>query len=113
VFPKFSPDAVTRITVWKRYNDLRKLSKGLEEIHKNLYLKGEFPKFPKPTVFGRFEYDVVEERRKAILSLLNFAALHSQLFASKLFVQFFEVARICLQNGSIMASRFISSFWAI
>lgn len=91
VFPKSFPESATKITVWKRYSDFKKLHKELEQIFKQLYLKGEFPEFPKAKVFGRFEHEVVEERRKAALLLLEFTANHLQLFTSKAFIQFFEV----------------------
>lgn len=60
-------------------------------IHRQLYLHGEVPKFPEGRLFGRFEYEVVEERRKSAIALLQFAATHSQLFTSKVFNKFFEV----------------------
>lgn len=91
VFPRSFPESATKITVWKRYSDFRKLHKELEIIFKQLYLKGEFPLFPKAKVFGRFEHEVVEERRKAALVLLEFTANYTQLFTSKPFMLFFEV----------------------
>ncbi|CAL8139492.1 unnamed protein product [Orchesella dallaii] len=90
VFPKSFPEGATKIVVWKRYSDFKKLHKELELIFKQLYLKGEFPPFPKAKVFGRFEHEVVEERRNAALLLLQFTANHTQLFTSKAFMQFFE-----------------------
>ncbi|ODM99713.1 Ribosomal protein S6 kinase delta-1 [Orchesella cincta] len=90
VFSKSFPESATKIVVWKRYSDFKKLHKELEQIFKQLYLKGEFPAFPKAKVFGRFEHEVVEERRNAALILLQFTANHTQLFTSKAFMQFFE-----------------------
>jgi sorting nexin-15 len=95
VFSKGHPEGVTCITVWKRYNDFKKLFKELQLIHHQLHLFGTFPTFPKGTLFGRFENDIIEERRQAALGLLQFAALYPQLYTSKVFSKFFEVKINC------------------
>ncbi|XP_069689420.1 ribosomal protein S6 kinase delta-1 isoform X2 [Periplaneta americana] len=90
VFPKASPEAVTRVVVWKRYNDFKKLHQELKIKHQNLYLQDKFPAFAKAKFFGRFEDDVIEERRKCAVSLLEFIGDHPPLFTSNVFVKFFE-----------------------
>ncbi|XP_054714301.1 ribosomal protein S6 kinase delta-1-like [Uloborus diversus] len=90
VFPKNSVEAVSEVTVWKRYNDFKKLHKALSSIHQSLYLKDTFPTFAKARFFGRFEESVIEERRQSALSLLKFAASYPPLFTSQVFVKFFE-----------------------
>ncbi|CAB3364976.1 Hypothetical predicted protein [Cloeon dipterum] len=90
VYPVSSPEAVTKMVVWKRYNDFKKLHRELQSRHEKLYLKGAFPPYCKPSVFGRFEEEVVEERRMCALKLLEFAAEHVALFTSQVFVKFFE-----------------------
>ncbi|XP_059490241.1 ribosomal protein S6 kinase delta-1 [Neocloeon triangulifer] len=90
VYPVSSPEAVTKVVVWKRYNDFKKLHRELQSRHEKLYLKGTFPPFSKPSLFGRFEEEVVDERRLAALSILEFAAEHVALFTSQVFVKFFE-----------------------
>ncbi|CAG7725068.1 unnamed protein product, partial [Allacma fusca] len=115
VFPRTFPEGVTTLVAWKRYNDFKKLYKELQTIHKDLHLSGEFPKFPKarPFGFGRFDYEIVEERKKSAYALLEFAATHSQLFTSKVFVQFFEhgyhvkeqVVHVVGDQGDAVANR--------
>jgi len=41
--------------------------------------------------FSRFEDDVIEERRKCAVALLEFIGNHPPLFTSNIFVKFFEV----------------------
>jgi len=41
--------------------------------------------------FSRFEDDVIEERRKCAVTLLEFIGNHPPLFTSNVFVKFFEV----------------------
>jgi hypothetical protein len=53
VFPKGSPEAVTKVIVWKRYNDFKKLHKELKTKHQKLYLQDKFPVFAKAKFFGR------------------------------------------------------------
>ncbi|XP_076314285.1 ribosomal protein S6 kinase delta-1 [Tachypleus tridentatus] len=90
VFPKNSFESVSQVIVWKRYNDFKVLHKALLTIHRNLHLKGKFPPFAKSRFFGRFEGEIIEERRKSALALLEFAAQHPPLFTSQVFVKFFE-----------------------
>ncbi len=98
------PEAATKITVIKRYNDLRKLHASLSAAHKALYLKGEFPILPKedsggggwkkglgikkkPKITSPAE---VETKRKACLQMLEFAASYPPLFDSQALVDFFS-----------------------
>ncbi|KAH6933062.1 hypothetical protein HPB50_011738 [Hyalomma asiaticum] len=90
VFPKNSVEAASQVVVWKRYSDFRKLYKALLHLYQGLHLKGNFPKFAKASYFGRFDEETVEERRKAALCLLDFAAQYPVLFNSQVFVKFFE-----------------------
>ncbi|XP_075223191.1 ribosomal protein S6 kinase delta-1 [Lycorma delicatula] len=90
VFPKKHPEAVTKIVVWKRYNDFKKLHKELKLKYQKLQLPDKFPPFVKAKFFKRFEDDVIEERRQAALVLLEFVAQHSSLFTSDVFVKFFQ-----------------------
>ncbi|XP_054259452.1 ribosomal protein S6 kinase delta-1 [Macrosteles quadrilineatus] len=90
VYPKKYPEAITTITIWKRYNDFKKLHKELKARHKKLNISDEFPSFVKAKFFSRFEADVVEERRQAAFTLLDYVAQHPLLFTSDVFVKFFE-----------------------
>lgn len=95
VFPKNSVEAASQVVVWKRYSDFRKLYKALLHLYQGLHLKGNFPKFAKASYFGRFDEETVEERRKAALCLLDFAAQYPVLFNSQVFVKFFENSQEC------------------
>ncbi|GLH16574.1 Ribosomal protein S6 kinase delta-1, partial [Gryllus bimaculatus] len=90
VFPKGSPEASTKVIVWKRYNDFKKLHTELHQKHKKLYLQGKFPAFAEAKFFRRFEEEVIEERRKCATVLLEFIGAHPPLFTSNAFVKFFE-----------------------
>ena len=47
IFPAGFPEASTKLELNKKYSDFQKLQKSLSDIHKNLYLKGNFPTLPK------------------------------------------------------------------
>lgn len=53
VFPKKHPEAVTKIVVWKRYNDFKKLHKELKLKYQKLQLTDKFPPFVKAKFFKR------------------------------------------------------------
>ncbi|KAG8146625.1 putative Sorting nexin-15 protein [Naja naja] len=62
-----------KIVVWKRYSDFKKLHADLAYTHRNLFRRMEdFPAFPRAQVFGRFDPEVIEERRKAAEDMLHF-----------------------------------------
>ncbi|XP_070807617.1 sorting nexin-15 [Pituophis catenifer annectens] len=70
---KANPDDTKEIVVWKRYSDFKKLHADLAYTHRNLFRRMEdFPAFPRAQVFGRFEPEVIEERRKAAEDMLHF-----------------------------------------
>ena len=92
LFPVGFPEAGTKLTTTKRYSEFQKLHKALLQIHKNLYLSGTFPTLPKTSYFKRFQPEVLKQRREKCLELLNFAADHSQLYNSRVFVDFFSSA---------------------
>ncbi|CAG7734336.1 unnamed protein product [Allacma fusca] len=68
VFPRTFPEGVTTLVVWKRSPNFQK-----QDLSVLVALT-----------------EIVEERKKSAYSLLEFAPTHSQLFTSKIFVQFFE-----------------------
>uniref|UniRef100_UPI00358E0EA8 sorting nexin-15-like isoform X2 n=1 Tax=Myxine glutinosa TaxID=7769 RepID=UPI00358E0EA8 len=91
VFSQKRPADVQETVVWRRYSDFRKLHRDLLYIHRNLFRKEEeFPTFPKPTMFGRFEEAVIKERRKSAEELLRFASTITALHNSKQLKSFFE-----------------------
>ncbi len=89
------PEASTRLTVTKTFSEVRKFRAALCAIHRGLHLKGVVPELP-PVLRGskesRLDPEVVEVRRRAILQLLDFAALHPPLFNSQCFVEFFSTS---------------------
>ncbi|KAK3922963.1 Ribosomal protein S6 kinase delta-1 [Frankliniella fusca] len=90
VYPRNCPEAKTEVVVWKRYKEFQRLYKDLKIRHEKLYLKDQFPSFSEPRLFGRFESDVIEERRSTAQDLLDFTAKHPPLFTSQFCVKFFE-----------------------
>ncbi|XP_065264408.1 sorting nexin-15 [Emys orbicularis] len=88
---KTNPEDVKQITVWKRYSDFKKLHGDLSYIHRNLFRRmEEFPTFPKAQVFGRFEPEVIEERRKAAEAMLRFTVHIPALNNSPQLEEFFR-----------------------
>lgn len=88
---KTNPEDVKEIVVWKRYSDFKKLHGDLAYIHRNLFRRlEEFPPFPKAQVFGRFEPEVIEERRKAAETMLRFTVHIPALNNSPQLKDFFQ-----------------------
>lgn len=85
---------MSKVSVWKRYNDFKKLHLELSSLHKRLGIKEAFPTFPKSRYFGRFEAEVVEERKKYALKFLEFVGRHSYLYTSDTFITFFESSHV-------------------
>lgn len=83
---------MSKVSVWKRYNDFKKLHSELSHLYKRLGTKESFPTFPKSKYFGRFEAEVVEERKKYALKFLEFVGRYSYLYSSDIFITFFETS---------------------
>lgn len=92
MFLKFSHQQVSKVSVWKRYNDFKRLHSELSNLHKRLGIKESFPIFPKSKYFGRFEAEVIEERKKYSLKFLEFVGRYSYLYSSDIFIRFFETS---------------------
>ncbi|XP_064211866.1 ribosomal protein S6 kinase delta-1 isoform X2 [Tribolium castaneum] len=92
LYPESCPDAITKITVWKRFNDFKKLHREIKVLHNKLNIKEKFPSLPTSTYFKRFSDETVQERRQSILNFLEYVGYHSQLFTSSEFVKFFETS---------------------
>lgn len=65
------PEALTCLTVWKRYNDIKTLLKFIKKRHKAERLSGIVPSLTNHTFFKRFEADVITERKLFIIRLLG------------------------------------------
>ncbi|KAG6458428.1 hypothetical protein O3G_MSEX010856 [Manduca sexta] len=90
LFPISSPEAVTLVSVWKRYSDVQRLHKSMRSLHAGLHLRGTFPTLPNYSYFKRFQREVIEERARTIKALLEFVAEHRLLFTSTDFVNFLQ-----------------------
>lgn len=53
VYRKRYPESATKIVIWKRYNDFKKLHKELKIRHQKLHLGDKFPPFVKAKFFKR------------------------------------------------------------
>ncbi|XP_038074730.1 ribosomal protein S6 kinase delta-1-like isoform X1 [Patiria miniata] len=89
-FSLAKPEEIVETVVWKRYNDFKKLHKALAQLHFNLRRPEKFPVFAKAKFFGRFDDDVVEERRQSALKLLEFVAKITPLTRNHFFRSFFK-----------------------
>lgn len=78
------------MTVWKRYNDVKKLRKYIVQRHKELQLRGQVPEHKDEGFFRRFDPAVIQSRKEHILRLLDFISQHPALYKCHAFVQFFE-----------------------
>lgn len=76
--------------VWKRYSEFRKLHSEMKFLHSKAQIWESFPSFSKRKIFGRFEDEVVEERKLCALNLLEFVGRHSILCKSEVFEKFFS-----------------------
>ncbi|XP_072753643.1 ribosomal protein S6 kinase-like 1 [Anoplolepis gracilipes] len=94
VFLRSSHEELSKVSVWKRYNDFKKLYLELSSLHKRIGIKEAFPVFPKSKYFGRFEAEVVEERKRYVLKFLEFVGRHSYLYSSDTFITFFETSHV-------------------
>ncbi|XP_044263712.1 ribosomal protein S6 kinase delta-1 isoform X2 [Tribolium madens] len=92
LYPESCPDAITKITVWKRFNDFKKLHREIKVLHNKLNIKDKYPSLPTSSYFKRFSEETVQERRQSILNFLEYVGYHSQLFTSSEFVKFFETS---------------------
>ncbi|XP_055613343.1 ribosomal protein S6 kinase delta-1 [Uranotaenia lowii] len=90
VFPRHLPEALTSITLWKRFSDVKQLYKDLARKHRERHLAGRVPVLTEKTYFKRFDVKVIEQRKRYILELLTFAGQDPVLFQSYPFVRFFE-----------------------
>ncbi|XP_059619927.1 ribosomal protein S6 kinase delta-1-like [Phlebotomus argentipes] len=88
VFPRFVPEALSCVTVWKRFSEIKTLHKEIHRRHRALKLSGKVPKLEDRYFFRRFDAEVIGERRQYIIELLEFVAMHPALYTSEVFVKF-------------------------
>ncbi|XP_063705393.1 ribosomal protein S6 kinase delta-1 [Culicoides brevitarsis] len=93
IIPKNTPEALSCITVNKRFREVCKFYK--EICRKACEAKIDLTKIPKlknSTYFKRFSPEVIEERKNYIISLLNFIGDNPVLYRSEAFVKFFDTS---------------------
>lgn len=81
---------MTCLTVWKRFNEIKRLRKNITKRHKELHLRGTVPDIVEHNYFKRFDPAVIQERKEYILKLLDFIAQQPCLYKSHAFIHFFE-----------------------
>lgn len=101
VFPVDIPEALTCLTVWKRFNDIKALLKAIKKRHKNEHLNGTVPTLNNHTYFKRFEADVITERKLFIIRLLDFIGQHPALYKSQIFQDFFTTTQTMPSDDSL------------
>ncbi|XP_052901773.1 ribosomal protein S6 kinase delta-1 isoform X2 [Anopheles moucheti] len=89
VFPRSHPEGLTRVTLWKRFSEVKKLYKELVQRHRERHLAGTVPALAEHSYFKRFDPAVIEERKQYILQLLEFAGQEPLLYRSHAFLNFF------------------------
>ncbi|XP_053667642.1 ribosomal protein S6 kinase delta-1 [Anopheles marshallii] len=89
VFPRSHPEGLTRVTLWKRFSEVKKLYKELVRRHRERHLGGTVPVLAEHSYFKRFDPAVIEERKRYILQLLEFAGQEPLLYRSHAFLNFF------------------------
>lgn len=101
VFPIEIPEALTCLTVWKRFNDIKALLKFVKKRHKSDGLNGIVPSLNNHTYFKRFEADVITERKLFIIRLLDFVGQHPTLYKSQVFQEFFATSQTMPKDDSL------------
>uniref|UniRef100_A0A2M4ALF2 Putative the phosphoinositide binding phox similarity domain of sorting nexin 15-like protein n=1 Tax=Anopheles triannulatus TaxID=58253 RepID=A0A2M4ALF2_9DIPT len=89
VFPRSAPEALTRVILWKRFSEVKKLYKELVRRHRERHLTGTVPELTEQSYFKRFDPAIIEQRKRYILRLLEFAGQEPILYRSHAFVSFF------------------------
>lgn len=90
LYSKDCPDVITKITVWKRYNDFKKLYREMKVLHRKLKIQGKFPSLPRGTFFKRYDEQILQEKKESALQFLEYIGSHKELFTSSEFVKFLE-----------------------
>lgn len=86
--PKDLNDSIKEIIVWKRFRDFKDLNQHMNDYHLSLHRRDKFPEFPRSKYFGRFDENIIEERRQSSLRLLQFIGSQSHLYKHDKFIEF-------------------------
>lgn len=101
VFPIEIPEALTCVSTWKRFNDIKALLKFVKKRHKSERLNGMVPTLSNHTFFKRFEADVITERKLFIIRLLDFIGQHPTLYKSQVFQDFFATTQTMPKDDNL------------
>lgn len=101
VFPIEIPEALTCVSTWKRFNDIKALLKFVKKRHKSERLNGMVPTLSNHTFFKRFEADVITERKLFIIRLLDFIGQHPALYKSQVFQDFFATTQTMPKDDNL------------
>lgn len=94
IIPKNTPEALSCITVIKRFREVKQLYKDICSKTREAKINSvHVPEIQNTTFFNRFSPAVVEERKNYIIKLLNFIGDHPVLFRSEAFVKFFDASQ--------------------
>lgn len=93
IFPEANPGALSCVTVWKRFSDIKDLHQRLAKRLKQERLKAV--KLPplhrgRTQFFHRFDAEVIEVRRQGILDLLEFIGSQPSLYSCDVFTKFLQ-----------------------
>ncbi|CAF4636948.1 unnamed protein product, partial [Rotaria sp. Silwood1] len=91
ITPKELTENSYQLIYWKRYNDIRKLYDVLQRYHQAVFRPGKFPDFPDKSRFmERFDPAIVEARRVATKTFLNYVLQHLYLRTHEAYLNFFQ-----------------------
>ncbi|KAL3276204.1 hypothetical protein HHI36_020922 [Cryptolaemus montrouzieri] len=107
LYPEKCPEAVTKLTVWKRYNDFKKLYGEMKLLHGKYNISDRFPSLPHGTFFKKYDEQALSEKKQSALNFLKYLGNHYQLFTSTEFRKFFETSYTPSSqlNGNITSIR--------
>lgn len=90
IFPLAQPEALSCVTIWKRYSDVKELHQRLSKKVKRERLRLKLPNLVKDRkqYFQRFSPEVIEERRQFIVDFLDYIGTKPSLYSCDLFTKF-------------------------
>lgn len=100
IIPKNAPEALSCITVIKRFREIITLYKDICRKAREAKINPALvPELKSTTYFKRFSTEVIEQRKEYITTLLNFIGDHPVLFRSEPFVKFFNTSQISKETN--------------
>lgn len=92
IFPADQHSALSRVTIWKRYSEVKELCQKLAKWTKKERLAVQLPAVAKDRAqyFNRFSAAVIERRRQWILELLQCIGSQPLLYSCEIFTKFLQ-----------------------